>query len=452
MIRQQLQSLQESEHAGREVPSLPEGVIAHYEQQFEEKKWCLNYRSAEPLILVGPHPAEYIQIEAEYVLEIFRNALEHGITIVKDAVTQVMQLERDFAVVFTGGSYRNISLRNEMENIMREIKTQAQSKGLRMRFAFLPDFDDHDTSTVSLGAAVSGMRALPTPAEALRGSAVGIQRLFRSSRSSKEWVGEPAGDFLFSKVCLLCIYSGGGLTNDDNQGCGMPVDVVYSVQVKGAKPRFSLVCDPNYLAGDHVDIGQSFRIGWDEDVLNGPLSVYDLGFVMSVDSLPRGILRFRLHGRSMSLLTRDGSNGDGGGSEPTPFGARNSTNSSENNLPQLSRQKQIPFLLSCCRVTKRGGPAIYHPLNTIWRMTLETDPASNLLVIGNDVLELAAYCSCCHEEIETGYWVCQECQKSALCPACHQAQVVHLGSADDSRQFVSFEHEGHAFKLVTLDV
>jgi hypothetical protein len=51
--------LLEIEYGGREILEIPEGVIAHYEQQFEEKKWCLNYRSDEPLI-VSPHPAGYI--------------------------------------------------------------------------------------------------------------------------------------------------------------------------------------------------------------------------------------------------------------------------------------------------------------------------------------------------------------------------------------------------------
>jgi hypothetical protein len=83
---------------------------------------------------------------------------------------------------------------------MREFEEKARCEGTRMKFAFLPAFDDHYSSAVSAGAALSAMRPLPRPAEVLVGSAIGIQRSVRLSPRSKRWIGEAKGDFLFCKV------------------------------------------------------------------------------------------------------------------------------------------------------------------------------------------------------------------------------------------------------------
>lgn len=76
----------------------------------------------------------------------------------------------------------------------------AAGKGIRIRYLFLADVDMFSTSSVSCGAALSGLR-IPPIAEALDGAAIGLQPMLRVLPRKRQGYDKGINaEVLFSKM------------------------------------------------------------------------------------------------------------------------------------------------------------------------------------------------------------------------------------------------------------
>lgn len=216
---------------------------------------------------------------------------------------------------------------------------------------------------MSIGAAISVMR-LPAPAQVLGSSAIGLQTLTKTRLRYDNWIGSNSAVFLFAKVRrCFAVLSPQKLTLE--KGCGTPCSVVDHTSKKSnskrnRKRKFALVCDPAYMSNRGKRTANTafppIPIGLPHEVLSGPLSTYDLGWDVLAAELPPGNIKFSIHGQDIDRLCGN------------------------SDCPEVARQDQITIWLSCRKMDK-GREMLDHPSNKTWKLLLQTDPASKLLVI-----------------------------------------------------------------------
>ncbi|KAI0873614.1 hypothetical protein GGS24DRAFT_383169 [Hypoxylon argillaceum] len=116
------------------------------------------------------------------------------------------------------------------------------------------------------------------------------------------------------------------------------------------------------------------RIGAPSEVLNGPLSPYDLDFFMEASDLPCGdLIRFHLSGNNIErLATREG-------------------------CIELAEERSFPILLSCLAIDKKGRQMVDEN-DRKWILTLAIDPPTRLLVV-TEAKPVPVWCDVCCTEI-----------------------------------------------------
>lgn len=121
----------------------------------------------------------------------------------------------------------------------------AAGKGIRIRYQFLADVDIFSTFSVSCGAALSGLR-IPPIAEALDGTAIGIQPMLRVlPRKGQGYDKETKAEVLFSKMNKPQLIRRASLT--EQQGCGSSPYIDFTIPFRAqGRLKFRVVCDPNH--------------------------------------------------------------------------------------------------------------------------------------------------------------------------------------------------------------
>lgn len=361
-------------------------------QRFEEHKWNLDYNSPQSIVFSASNPRHHVTIRPDVIKQAFIRAFGAGLDVLKEEVTKILGLGRDFAVVLCGGSYCNPGLRKSVTEFMDEIKLRAQERKLNVKYVFLADFDTHWSSAVSAGAAISVLRDLPAPADVLAGSAIAIQK---QTYVREAWRGQTSAEVLFAH--------------------GEASAVVYRV-AKTVKPqRFTLVCDPN-PEPDPEDpyMPRQINIGHEDEVLIGPPSTYDLGWEIDAAELPPRKICFSMEGDDLSRLAAASQDG-GGGSASQGLEAR---------------RPEATIWLSCSQLNWTREKK-YHRLNKKWKLTLCTDPYSKYLSVTRSV-RLPANCGQCLSEIHHKGMSCQVCPDFGLCWACYEQDDF---SHDESHDF-----------------
>ncbi|KAI1108172.1 hypothetical protein F5Y14DRAFT_457293 [Nemania sp. NC0429] len=226
------------------------------------------------IILNGKYHRSSIQLFAEGLRDAHEKAFGAALEVAHMEIQKHAKLEKDFVAVFTGGSVRN--------------------KGV--------------PSVVSAGAALSQLN-VPPVVDLLSDSAIAIP--LTVLRDGKR-VSYSKADFIFSKGCRAS-----------------SAYLVYHADVLDDPGlQFSLVCHLNYeknrIASDTKPQRKRRGNGWLQqskrrrrdslsmppvmisaplEVLNGPLSPYDLDFfVNALDLLGGDLIRFRLSGKNIERL------------------------------------------------------------------------------------------------------------------------------------------------------
>ncbi|KAJ3578740.1 hypothetical protein NPX13_g1825 [Xylaria arbuscula] len=248
-----------------EEKNWPTSELAIILKRFEEEKCALDAKSFDKdIILIGSDPNYFISVPPEIIRKSIRAAFRSGFKTLGKEVDRLLDLGNDFAVVLCGGSYCNPLYRGCVEDYLRDVQRRGEERGMQIKHAVLANFDGSGwQSAVSAGAAIS-VWPLPSPYDVFLGSsvgrsAIGIQRL-------KKGTGRFSGTIIGSTEVKVLL----------SAGC----DPLSSFTLKSKKNRsksiYRLICDPKY--GDErgqarIKLGKS-----DEEILNGPICPYDLGF------------------------------------------------------------------------------------------------------------------------------------------------------------------------------
>ncbi|KAI1364575.1 hypothetical protein F5Y08DRAFT_339490 [Xylaria arbuscula] len=367
---------------------LEEGDLAVLLQDYEEKKKKLNYLECpEALALRGKTLNVAIFIPRDRIQEAFDLAYREGLKLLKQELSRITRLGKDFAVLFAGGSFCNRGLYNTAKAIMEEAQRVAEARNIKIEYAFIRD-EHYWSSAVSAGAALA-MTWVPLPCQILKGSAIGVQLVWKEGGSKAIWVGEYEAHVLFSP--------------------DFPYSFRADIDIPGKADRvleLGLVCHPQYsfkpLATQSPRAyTDTIRIGAPEEVLGGPSTTYDLGWTMKLTGLRAGRVRLVLEeadssDHSLSFVL-----------------TRYTLDSSDQVTP--------------CALDKR------------WLIQLKSDPVTKLLLVG-DVEEMPLLCCSCEEEIKIAASICQSCKNFAQCYHCFN-QTVPTPS----------KHARHTFRIVMLE-
>ncbi|KAI0385651.1 hypothetical protein F5Y04DRAFT_154080 [Hypomontagnella monticulosa] len=336
----------------RELSKKPDAVspdeFARLMYRFEECKWTVDYRNHEKKItLTGNDERFRVKVRPQELKEAFQ-CFDKPTEIFKKELRRVLNIGNDFVVVFAGGSFSQPGLRCMMDDYMTGFEADAKKdSNIRVKHLFLERYDSNWSSAVSIGAAISVMR-LPPPAQVLNNSAIGIQRMTKPHARGDDWSGSSTAGVLFAK------------------GWGQTAFVDEHVSTKpkskgNRKLKFALVCDPTYMATrgpcDEDAPSEAIHIGCTDEVLSGPLATYDLGWDVLASELPPGDIKFGVHGADIDRLLENPE------------------------CPDMASRDQIIILLSCSSVDQSGEEVSDHPCNKLWRLILQTDPASKFLVV-----------------------------------------------------------------------
>lgn len=240
---------------------------------------------------------------------------------------------------------------------------------------------------------------MPTPAQVLKGSAIGAQMVLHHHNGESE--GEFQADFILSPGC----------------GTIQPITIdVLSLRKTFRRDwlEFSLVCDPNYRTRVKSRPWLPIQIGLAEDVLNGPLSTYDLDWAVALSELPPNEVKMTISSSTLERLARN-----------------QNKLASESNDPR----EGIRFVFGVQQVNAEGGPTRHH-MDKKWSLELNTAPGSNLLTI-DEICKIPYWCANCHDELVAQAYVCGSCQVTR----CWQCNL-HTPWAHPSR---------HQIKQVILD-
>lgn len=154
--------------------------------------------------------------------------------------------------------------------------------------------------------------------------------------------------------------------------------------------RFRLVCDPDTKGDGKIHIGC-----WNE-VINGPLSVYDLGWEVPATDLPRGDIRFIVKGDALYRLTENA------GSSP--------------------EVNTVGIELSCFKVDSQGQ-RLRDEGSKRWHLLLRVHPSSKLLQV-EAAVRLPLRCTGCDGGVAEEVHQCKVCVNTLLCEACWTDQTL----------------------------
>ncbi|KAJ8129064.1 hypothetical protein O1611_g4570 [Lasiodiplodia mahajangana] len=333
------------------APHLPLTQVALLMRRFEEEKGRLDpdnlpvglNGNPQPLRLIGTDPRFNVILSPYDIQSAYHTAFNKSLRVFRREIGRLLALGKDFAVVFCGGSYHSPWLHRVVAQYMEKVKNDAAigEKPFRVRYAFLTDQDSTWPSAVSAGAALSATR-LPHPTRVINASAIALQ-LVRLSRGETDWVPSSKARFLLAK------------------GCIEPQRVRHRLLDPG-RVIFRLVCDPSndkrpdalrYKTKGKTRCFRPIRIGSPHRVLNGPLSVYDLGFEVDGREVPPGRIMFVLFSRQANRLAT---------SERTP----------------VVKNELLPNQID------DQSNKLKNALDKRWELTLVTDPASKLLTVDCD--------------------------------------------------------------------
>lgn len=186
-------------------PSQP-GHLAELLAQYEAAKTNLDYlHIKEPLIFHTSDDVVQVILYPNVIQAIYKDVFKQGFRLFEQEMRRLIEIGDDFAVLFCGGSYANLGLRQAVKAKMAELQEAATKKGVKIKHLFLAgDIDTLPTTAVACGAAISQMY-IPSLDDNLRGSAFGVQALKRTERTVAktgvvQWDKGRYADFLFSKV------------------------------------------------------------------------------------------------------------------------------------------------------------------------------------------------------------------------------------------------------------
>ncbi|KAI0097200.1 hypothetical protein GGR51DRAFT_566746 [Nemania sp. FL0031] len=355
------------EHVDKLRSSKAKNPLAAYMADFEEKKKTFNYTQGQDLY-IHDRESGLIQFPGPIIREVFESAFADGFQLLDDEFSRMLKLGRHFAVLFCGGSYNNPGLYEKTSDLMKKVQAKGRRKGVQIHYTFLRN-QTYGSSAVSGGAAV-GMVRVPFPSDVLRGSAIGLHEITKSTSRRGKWQG--------SAVAMV-LYSGPSQSNWD-------IDDEIKAKERH-RLKFHLVCDPNWGSRARVDDRQ-IPVGPDEAVLGGPPAAYDLGITIMASDIPCGKVRFCLEIASEQLGRWDGA---------------------------------IRLTLRCFKISY-AGTRIPDKKNRQWFFDLKTGLQTKLLQVDDDDVMFPLHdCTACGQIVEGDYWECDECTNFWLCERCYDA-------------------------------
>lgn len=109
-------------------------------QDYEEKKKRINYLQCPQAInLRGKNPRLNILIPEDQIRKAFDLTYRDVLNLLKKELSRMTRLDKDFAVLFAGGSYCNPGLYNTVKAIMEESRRNAEARNIRIKHVFLRD-------------------------------------------------------------------------------------------------------------------------------------------------------------------------------------------------------------------------------------------------------------------------------------------------------------------------
>lgn len=109
-------------------------------QDFERQKHKLDFdyliKKKQGIILHGTGE-QMADLDAKALNKVFGLAFDAGVAAMRTQIQFLARLERDFVVLFVGGSYGNPALRRKVEQVLKEERRKAPR--LTIRAAFLCD-------------------------------------------------------------------------------------------------------------------------------------------------------------------------------------------------------------------------------------------------------------------------------------------------------------------------
>ncbi|KAK8123389.1 hypothetical protein PG999_003307 [Apiospora kogelbergensis] len=383
--------------------NVPNGERAAMAKEFDRKKKDFDYTvGIADVNLQCQVRGMGFGIPGSALTQIYKEAVKPGLDLIEKEISRVIGLQKDFAVIFCGGSYVNKGLYSATVRLMKRMRRAASEAGIVANWGFQRSKGNWH-STVASGAALSMMHR-PTPRSLLQQSAIGLQEV-RIRADGKRSIGVDKADVLYF----------------DHNSESVVVDIDNSDSRIRPRCEYHLVCDPLYRDRnpDPMLLFQHGSVrGALPDIPIKPereayatFGPYDLGWFFSAENLPRGTVRFHL-----SLLP-----------------------------PVLDEQSEegcelgpLKFLISIQSTNRRAG-GVKDPRDRRCIITLATDPPTKLLNVIEDAQFLPFWCTICQSELVEA-WVCDSnsCRNFAftICGDCRERRTPLLPIRGRKRQHV----------------
>lgn len=131
-----------------EAGKLPSGEIAAYVQDWERKKQTIDYeayvRDRQQITLHGKGAGPSITVDAEEMAPFFRRAFDGGLAALQQELDYLIELGRDFDILFLGGSFSNPGLRAVVEALIARKRVEALANGIsQIEYTFLVDGEQY---------------------------------------------------------------------------------------------------------------------------------------------------------------------------------------------------------------------------------------------------------------------------------------------------------------------
>lgn len=120
---------------------IPAGEKATLMIEFDEKKKWFNYMDSSSSITLRGSTDNYpnILLDCLTLRTAFQSAFDDGLKLLKAELDRLVSCGRDCAVLFCGGSYCNVGLHQEVDDMMNVYKATAAYNGVNMSYTFLRD-------------------------------------------------------------------------------------------------------------------------------------------------------------------------------------------------------------------------------------------------------------------------------------------------------------------------
>ncbi|KAK8018919.1 hypothetical protein PG991_008109 [Apiospora marii] len=382
---------------------VPEGELAHLTKQWEEVKGEIDYTEPDASVtLRGKWSNTSLVVTPRKIHQVYKKAFKPVSAAVRSVVERMLQADKDFGIIFSGGSFCNPGYRKTMQGYISGVQAKAsQDERVRVRSA----------------AVAKGLTSIaadtPSLAEVFQDSCIGLQL---GQARSNTWIGRPEANILFSKVSnkvlsFLSFLSPLVLTR--NKKHGRIVDfTTHILPRESTTHRFELVCHPAYGGGAN---DATFEMGPESGVHLGPPGAYRMAFQVPCEDLPRYVpIRWRLQGSHLDSIRH------GDGDDP----------------PMAGRQR-LGMFLSCSAINSRGRcmPNIYHKM---WHLGVSIHPATKQLRVDFS-FRFPAKCAACKRLVLSKGWQCMICRDVQLCERCYGGR--DAGCARLGHVLVMFEQD-----------